>query len=57
MTLARSALVIAGLSLVLGCSVPTQAPIQASADLKDKDGRSVGMATFHEVLFEKVKGG
>jgi Cu-Zn family superoxide dismutase len=49
MTRATSALAIAGLSFVLGCSVPTQIPLQGSAELKDKDGRSVGMATFHEV--------
>lgn len=50
MMIARSALGIAGLSLVLGCSVPPpQMTTQASADLKDKDGKSVGMATLREV--------
>ncbi len=39
---------IASLGFVLGCSIPSQPPIQASADLKDKDGRTVGTATFRE---------
>jgi Cu-Zn family superoxide dismutase len=48
MRLATGALAVAGLCLVIGCSVPTQAPTHASADLKDKDGKSVGMATLRD---------
>jgi Cu-Zn family superoxide dismutase len=36
------------LSLVVGCSTPTQPGSQATAELKDKDGKTVGMATFRE---------
>lgn len=48
MGLARGVLVLAALGLIAGCSVPTQVSTYGSADLKDKDGKSVGMATFHE---------
>ena len=49
MRLTTGALAVAGLSLVLGCSVPPpQMNTQAVADLKDKDGRSVGMATLRD---------
>ncbi|MGE5817471.1 MAG: superoxide dismutase family protein [Deltaproteobacteria bacterium] len=49
MRLTTGALAVAGLSLVIGCSVPPpQMTAQAVADLKDKDGRSVGMATFRD---------
>ena len=49
MRLATGALAVAGLCLVMGCSVPPpQMNAQAVADLKDKDGRSVGMATFRD---------
>jgi Cu-Zn family superoxide dismutase len=41
-------LVVGALTLALGCAMPTQAPVQAAAELKDKDGKTVGMATFRE---------
>jgi Cu-Zn family superoxide dismutase len=45
---ARALLIIAVFSLVTGCS--TVAPgSRATAELKDKDGKSVGRADFHEV--------
>ena len=46
--LAKSLLVVTGLSLVLGCSQPTLPSVQAKADLKNKDGQVVGSATFRE---------
>jgi len=50
MRLATGALAVAGLSLVIGCSAPPppQTNTLASADLRDKNGTSVGMATFRE---------
>ena len=47
---AISALGITTLTIIMGCSAapPPAMNDQAFADLKDKDGRSVGMATFHE---------
>jgi Cu-Zn family superoxide dismutase len=50
MRLATGALAVAGLSLVIGCSAPPppQMNTLASADLKDKNGTSVGTATFRE---------
>ena len=50
MKLAAGVLAVAGLSLVIGCSAPPppQSSNQAVADLKDKDGKIVGMATFRE---------
>jgi superoxide dismutase, Cu-Zn family len=50
--IARNALAIAALTLFVGCSAappPRLMIAQATANLKDKDGRSVGMATFDEV--------
>lgn len=50
--IARNALAIAGLTLLVGCSAappPRLMIAQATANLKDKNGRSVGMATFDEV--------
>jgi Cu-Zn family superoxide dismutase len=38
----------AALSVVLGCSAPTQPAGQGSAELKDKDGKTVGSATLTE---------
>jgi superoxide dismutase, Cu-Zn family len=40
--------VIAGLSLLMGCATATSGPVLGSAELKDKDGKPVGMATFRE---------
>jgi Cu-Zn family superoxide dismutase len=49
MTLATGVLAIAGLALIAGCSMSRPAVnAQASADLKDKDGRSVGVARFRD---------
>ena len=50
MRLASGALAVAGLSLAIGCSAPPppQMNTLASADLRDKNGTSVGMATFRE---------
>ncbi|HEX2244032.1 MAG TPA: superoxide dismutase family protein [Gammaproteobacteria bacterium] len=36
------------MNVAMGCSISTEATSQASAELKDKDGKTVGMATFHE---------
>ena len=36
------------LSLSAACSMSTQPASQATAELKDKDGKVVGMATFRE---------
>ncbi len=51
MILAKYALVGAVLSLLVGCSAasPPQVINEASTDLKDKDGRTVGMAVLREV--------
>ncbi len=51
MTLAKTTFAVAALSLLIGCSAASQPQItnEASADLKDKDGRTVGMATLREV--------
>ncbi len=51
MALAKNALAVAALSLLIGCSTasPPQITNEASADLKDKDGRNIGMAIFREV--------
>lgn len=46
--LVRSLPVVAGLSLVLGCSRPTLPSVQAKTELKNKDGQVVGSATFRE---------
>ncbi len=35
-------------SLAAGCSMSTEQASQATAELKDKDGKAVGMATFRE---------
>ena len=37
-----------GLTLAVACSMPTRSSSQAIAELKDKDGKAVGMATFRE---------
>jgi superoxide dismutase, Cu-Zn family len=37
-----------GLTLAAACSMPTRSSSQAIAELKDKDGKAVGMATFRE---------
>lgn len=37
-----------GLTLTLACSMPTRSSSRAIAELKDKDGKAVGMATFRE---------
>lgn len=39
---------IAGLSFLVGCSMPAQPPVQASAQLMDRTGKTVGTATFRE---------
>ena len=51
MTLAKNALAGAALSLVIGCSAapPPQMTNEAFADLKDKDGRTIGIANLREV--------
>jgi superoxide dismutase, Cu-Zn family len=51
MTLVKNVLAVAGLILLIGCSAAPapQMSNEASADLKDKDGRTVGMATFRDV--------
>lgn len=46
--LVKSLLVVAGLSLILGCSQPTLPSVQGMAELKNKDGRTIGTATFRE---------
>ena len=46
--LVKSLLVFAGFSLFFGCSQPTLPSVQGIADLKNKDGRTVGIATFRE---------
>jgi len=46
--LVKRLLVVAGLSLVLGCSLPAQPSVQAKAELKNKDGQVVGSATFRD---------
>jgi superoxide dismutase, Cu-Zn family len=35
-------------SFAAGCSMSTESASQATAELKDKDGKAVGMATFRE---------
>jgi Cu-Zn family superoxide dismutase len=37
-----------GLALTLACSMPTRSSSRAIAELKDKDGKAVGMSTFRE---------
>jgi len=37
---------LAGVSFLVGCSMPAQPPVQASAQLMDRNGRTVGTATF-----------
>ncbi len=39
---------VAGLSLVLGCAQPTLPSAQGTAELKNKDGRTIGTATFRD---------
>ena len=61
MEMRKSLLTVAGLIFALGCSMPGPALFQASAELKDKDGRMVGTATFREaaggvVIAVEVKG-
>ena len=46
--MAKRLLVVAGLSLVLGCSLPAQPSVQAKAGLKNEDGQVVGSATFRD---------
>ncbi len=51
MITARNALAVAGLSLLIGCSAPPppRMSTEASAELRDKNGRNVGTAMFQEV--------
>ena len=37
-----------GLDLAVACSMPIGSSSQALAELKDKDGKAVGMATFRQ---------
>src|SRR5574341_1515600 len=37
---------VAALGLMLGCSMPAQPPVQASAQLVDRNGKTIGTATF-----------
>lgn len=37
-----------GSTLTLACSMPTRSSSRAIAELKDNDGKAVGMATFRE---------
>jgi superoxide dismutase, Cu-Zn family len=37
-----------GLILTVACSMPTRSSSQATAELKDKDGKTVGSATFRK---------
>jgi superoxide dismutase, Cu-Zn family len=37
-----------GLTLTLACSMQTRSSSRAIAELKDKDGKAVGMATFRK---------
>ena len=39
---------VAGLGFMLGCSMPVQAPAPASAQLMDRNGRTVGTVTFRD---------
>jgi len=39
---------LAGLSFLVGCSMPAQPPAQASAQLVDRNGKAVGTATFRD---------
>ncbi len=39
---------VAGLGFMLGCSMPAQPPVQALAQLMDRNGKTVGTATFRE---------
>jgi Cu-Zn family superoxide dismutase len=48
MTVKESFVAGAALSVILGCSAPTQPSGQGSAELKDKDGKTVGSATLRE---------
>ena len=41
--------IIAGLTLLFGCSATDSGSVGARAQLKDKDGKSVGTATFREM--------
>ena len=44
--LAKSLCATTGLILTMACSMPTRSSSQAHAELKDKDGKAVGIATF-----------
>jgi len=39
---------LAGLSFLVGCSMPAQAPVQAVAQLVDRNGKTIGTATFRD---------
>jgi superoxide dismutase, Cu-Zn family len=39
---------LAGLGFLVGCSMPARPPVQASAQLMDRNGKTVGTATFRE---------
>ncbi len=39
---------LAGLSFLVGCSMPAQPPVQASAQLVDRNGKTIGTATFRD---------
>jgi Cu-Zn family superoxide dismutase len=39
---------LTGLSFLVGCSMPAQAPVLASAQLMDRSGKTVGTATFRD---------
>ena len=46
--LVKNLLLVAGLSLVLGCSQLILPSVQAKTELKNKDGQVVGSDTFRE---------
>lgn len=48
MTIAKTLCAALGMALLVGCSMPTQPASQAAAELKDKDGKTVGMASFRD---------
>jgi superoxide dismutase, Cu-Zn family len=61
MTMAKSLCAALGMTLLVGCSMTAQPTSQGAAELKDKDGKTVGMASFRDagngvVVEVEVKG-
>lgn len=59
--MSKNLLGLLSMIFIIGCATATSGPVQATAQLQDKDGKNVGLATFREasdgvVMEVEVKG-